>query len=438
MIHFIELVLQKSKHTRPLLKVALLYLLVSFQPLGLNAQIVWDNQIYDSKVQTAMVNRMGTDDRYPVISLNTQEVLKLSFDMLGNQNENLQYTFVHCDANWQPTKLNQNEYLNGMSFDNISDFKFSTNTYVRYVHYNVFIPNDNMKPRLAGNYIVKVFRNFDEEDLVLTRRIMVLNSSTSIEGIARVAELAEYRFTKQEVLFNIGINPAQVVNPMEDIKVVVMQNARWDNAITGLKPQFMSNNKLQYNYLDQSLFNGGNEFRWFDIRQLRQFSPNVRSKFTDSVVHCLLNMDESRGATQYFTYVDYNGRRIIQNKEGNNNSDIDADYAYVTFHLSAVMGVPPGAEVYVLGEFTDWRLLPQYKMYFNKNRQRYELEAPLKQGRYEYCYAIKDEKGKPDETALEGNHFQTENEYCVLVYTRNLVYNYDELIGIKRFASSNP
>jgi hypothetical protein len=216
-----------------------------------------------------------------------------------------------------------------------------------------------------------------------------------------------------------------------------MQNARWDNAITGLKPQFITNNKLDYNYLDQTLFNGGNEFRWFDIRNLRQFSPNVKSKRTDTVVHALLNMEESRGATQYFTYLDYNGRRIIENKEGN-NSDIDGDYAYVTFQLSAVMGVPSGAEIYVIGEFTDWRLMPQYKMYFNRNRQRYELDAPLKQSRYEYCYAIKNEKGQPDETSLEGNHYQTENEYCVLVYTRNLVLNYDELIGIKRFSTTNP
>jgi hypothetical protein len=401
------------------------------------ATMVWENKIYDLSVHSVVFGRIGTDDRYPVINLNSQEVLRLSFDMLANQSENLQYTFIHCDANWQPTKLNQNEYLNGMSFDNITDFRFSTNTYVKYVHYNIFIPNENMKPRVAGNYIVKVFRNFDEEDLLLTRRMMVLNASTTIEGKARPASLAEYRYTKQEVQFNVGINPSQVINPLQDVKIVLMQNARWDNAITGLKPQFLTNNKLEYNYLDQTLFNGGNEFRWFDIRNLRQFSPNVKSKRTDTVVHALLNMEESRGATQYFTYLDFNGRRIIENKEGN-NSDIDGDYAYVTFQLSAVMGVPSGAEIFVIGEFTDWRLMPQYKMYFNRNRQRYELDVPLKQGRYEYCYAIKNEKGQPDETSLEGNHYQTENEYCVLVYTRNLILNYDELIGIKRFSTTNP
>ncbi|MCF8254094.1 MAG: DUF5103 domain-containing protein [Bacteroidia bacterium] len=418
-----------------MLKLKLLSILL-FTIQLVNAEI-FENRVFDSRVQTVLFGKAGTDDRYPIISLNSSEILKLSFDVLGPNSENLQYTFIHCDVNWKPTALNQNEYLSGLTLDNISDFKFSTNTYVKYVHYNILVPNDNMKPRIAGNYIVKVFRNYDEEDLLLTRRMMVMNNSTTIEGLARPASLAEYRFTKQEVIFSVGINPSQVVNPLDDIKIVLMQNSRWDNAITDLKPQFMSNNKLEYSYLDKSLFNGGNEFRFFDIRNLRQFSTNVRSKRTDSVIHVILNIDESRGANQYFNYIDYNGKRLIQNKEGN-NSDIDGDYAYVNFYLSSTMGVPPDAEVYVFGEFTDWRLDPAYKMYYNKSRQRYDLEIPMKQGRFEYCYAIKNENGKAEETSLEGNHFQTENEYMILVYTKNLQFHYEELIGARKFSTQTP
>ncbi|MDZ4667596.1 MAG: DUF5103 domain-containing protein [bacterium] len=416
-----------------MMKNNLAFFFLLFLYIGARGQQM-ENRIFDPRVQTIQFNKAGTDDRYPIISLNSAEILKLSFDVFGNTSENLQYTFIHCDANWIQTRLNQNEYIFGMTFDNITDFSFSTNTYVKYVHYNIFIPNENMKPRIAGNYLVKVYRNFDEEDVLFTRRMMILNNSAPIEGVARPASLAEYRFTKQEVTFSVGINPTLVVNPMQDIKVVIMQNSRWDNAITGLSPQFMSNNKLDYSYIDKTLFNGGNEFRFFDIRQLRQFSTNVRSKRIDTVVHVILNLEESRGANQYFNYLDYNGKRILQNKEGV-NSDIDGDYAYVNFYLSSTMGVPPDAEVYVFGEFTDWRLMPEYKMYYNKSRQRYDLEVPLKQGRYEYCYAIKNEKGVADETSLEGNHFQTENEYVILVYTKNLQFHYDELIGVRKFST---
>ncbi|MBC7382464.1 MAG: DUF5103 domain-containing protein [Bacteroidia bacterium] len=395
-----------------------------------------ENAVYDPNINSVQLTKAGTDDRYPIVLLGSNEQLKLSFDKLGATSENLQYSITHCDAAWEVTKLNANEYITGMTFDNITDFKFSTNTFVRYVHYNVFLPNENMKPRIAGNYLIKVFRNFDENDLLLTQRMMIINNSTQIEGFARPATLAESRFTKQEVQFSVTINPVQVINPLQDIKIVLMQNSRWDNAITGLSPMFVNNNKLEYSYLDKTLFNGGNEFRWFDIRSLRLFSPNVRSKRVDTVVHVMLNYDESRGANQYFQYVDYNGKRVLNNKEGV-NQDIDGDYAYVNFYLTAAIGVPPDAEVYVFGEFTNWRLDPAYKMYYNKSRQRYDLEVPLKQGRYEYCYAVKNDKGVADETPLEGNHFQTENEYMVLVYTRNLIYGYDELIGSKKFSSNS-
>ncbi|MFA9212898.1 MAG: DUF5103 domain-containing protein [Candidatus Methylacidiphilales bacterium] len=407
-----------------------------FKSIILFAQGGIDNVIYDKKVQTVQLTINGTDERYPIITLNSSQQLKLSFDIIGNNNEYFQYTVIHCDQNWQPTNMQQNLYLKGLSFDNINDFKFSTNTYVKYVHYNVLVPNENMKPSIAGNYILKVYRNFDETDLVITRRFMILNNQTKISAVARPASLAEYRFTKQELNFTIDYNATLIPNPLQDIKVVILQNNRWDNAMRDIAPQFASNGKLDYNYFDKTLFNGGNEFRFFDIRNLRQFSQNVRTKYFDSVYRCLLNMDEPRGAKQYFQYNDFNGKRVVFNREGN-NTDMDGDYALIQFQLSAIANIPASSDVYIIGEFSDWKLKPEYKMSFNASRARYDLEVPFKQGRYEYLYSIFDkELQKPDESLLEGNHANTENEYMILVYNRNLQFNYDELIGSTVFNSN--
>jgi len=396
----------------------------------------YDNAIFDERVKSILLLKSGTDDRYPIISLNSAEQLKLSFDMLDTRNENLQYTLIHCNSSWEPSRLNQNEYLNGMNFDNISDFKFSTNTFVRYVHYALLLPNENLKPKFAGNYILKVYRNYDESDLLFTRRLMVLNNQTNISAQAKQATLAEYRFTKQEVQFTIEYNPIAIPNPLQDVKVVVMQNYRWDNAITDLTPLFANNNKLDYNYLDKNLFSGSNEFRYFDIRSLKQFSPNVRSKIVDSVVRVILNIDEARGSMQYFQYLDYDGKLIIGNKDGY-NPDLDADYAYVNFFLNSLGSSQEQPEMYVLGEFTDWKLKPEFKMDYNRIRNRYDLQVPLKQGRYEYVYAMKNtETGKPDEALFEGSHSQTENEYLILVYAKNQLYGYEELIGAKKIVSN--
>jgi len=409
-------------------------ILILFALIANHASAALSNEIFDSRVKSVQLFKNGSDDRYPIIAIDAEQ-LKLSFDMMGAQSENLQYSLTLCDANWNPSPLNQFEYIKGMQFDNISDFKFSTNTYIKYVHYNLVFPNENMKPIWAGNYILKVFRNFDETDLLMQRRCMIIKRTSTVDGTAKIASLPQFRYTKQEVLFSVNYNASQIVNPLEDVKVVVLQNYRWDNALTGLKPMFSSNQKLDYTYPDANVFDGRNEFRYFDIRNLKQYSINVRSKRLDTTWHVILNIDESRIANQYFQYVDYNGRQLLQNKEGF-NSDIDGDYAYVNFYLNAWSSNGGNEDIYVIGEFSDWKCLPAYKMYFNKNRQRYDLEVPMKQGRYEYTYAFQNKNNLPDDVAIEGSHSQTENEYLILVYTRNLQYNYDELIGARRLQSN--
>lgn len=409
-------------------------LIISFTCLSLfaNAQLVYDNMVYDQNVKTVILTKAGVDDRYPIISLNTSEQLELGFDVIGNKNEYFQYTVVHCDANWNPTPMNQNDYLQGVTFDNINDFRYSTNTYVKYIHYGLLLPNENMQLRIAGNYLLKVYRNFDEEDLVLTRKFWVLNNSVKVTAKVQPSTLAQHRFTKQEVTFEVDYTGFNIVNPFNDVKVQIMQNGRLDNALSDIKPQFIQNNKLQYNDFEQALFKGSNEFRFFDFRGIRQLSPNVRTKTFDSVYHLILNTDESRGSNQYVQYIDNNGRRIIDNKDGR-DSRYDGDYAWVNFYLSSFTPLQD-KDVYVFGEFTDWKLLPQYKLSYNKSRSRYDLEVPLKQGRYEYLYAVKDEAtGKPDETYFEGSHANTENEYVILIYHKHLMYKYDELIGAARF-----
>jgi len=409
-------------------------ILILFAIIANHASAALSNEIFDSRVKSVQLFKNGSDDRYPIIAIDAEQ-LKLSFDMMGAQSENLQYSLTLCDANWNPSPLNQFEYIKGMQFDNISDFKFSTNTYIKYVHYNLVFPNENMKPIWAGNYILKVFRNFDETDLLMQRRCMIIKRTSTVDGTAKIASLPQFRYTKQEVLFSVNYNASQIVNPLEDVKVVVLQNYRWDNALTGLKPMFSSNQKLDYTYPDANVFDGRNEFRYFDIRNLKQYSINVRSKRLDTTWHVILNIDESRNANQYFQYVDYNGRQLLQNKEGF-NSEIDGDYAYVNFYLNAWSSNGGNEDIYVIGEFSDWKCLPAYKMYFNKNRQRYDLEVPMKQGRYEYTYAFQNKNNLPDDVAIEGSHSQTENEYLILVYTRNLQYNYDELIGARRLQSN--
>jgi hypothetical protein len=228
--------------------------------------------------------------------------------------------------------MQQMEYINGNPMGEITEFKFSTNTYQNYTHYSLKFPTEQMKITKSGNYILKVFRNFDEEDLVLTRRFMVLDQNTKINATVRSGTNAEYRFTHQEVDFDVNYEGYTIPNPFLDVNVNILQNNSWNNSIIGLKPLFVNGNNLSFNYEDKNVFPGTNEFRFFDIRSLRFFSNQVIKKYVDSLQNVVLQPDEIRAHLNYVRWVDYNGKRVITNRDGVNIVE-DGDYAMVHFYL---------------------------------------------------------------------------------------------------------
>lgn len=391
-------------------------------------ETVWVTKTYDPHVETVLLQKESEpSDPVPLIELSGGDRLLLTFDMLQPTNEYLQYTFVHCNADWQVSNMSQNEYLSGTYVGNIQDIKFSTNTYQKYVSYKVSFPSQDVGFTRSGNYILKVYRNFDETDLVLTRRFMIIDSRVMVSATVNSATDVRFRFKKQEVDFNVDYKNYLIPNPFLDVKTTILQNNNWSTAITGLKPNFVNNGVMIYNYEEGNLFDGGNEFRFFDIRSLRFFSMNVAEKFIDSMKNAVLKPDETRAHLAYFNQFDYNGKRAIQNKDGTKIVE-DGDYALVHFYLKSDREIAPGG-VYIFGELTDWQLKDKYKMDFYPDKNLYYKAVKLKQSYYNYEYVTPDVLGRPDHTFTEGDHYETENDYDIFVYHKNQQYGYDELIG---------
>jgi hypothetical protein len=389
---------------------------------------VYDNTNYDDKIATVILQKdLGIYDPLPLLDLSESEKLRLSFDILSPTNEFFNYSTMHCDRNWQPSDLQPMEYISGQRMGEITDFKFSTNTYTRYTHYTLTFPEQGMAITKSGNYIIKVYRNFDEEDLLLTRRFMVLDNQTRISSNVRIATLPDKRFTHQEVDFDVDYEGFDIPNPFLDVNVTILQNNSWNNAIYNLKPLFVNGNNLNFNYEDKNLFPGTNEFRFFDIRSLRFFSNNVIKKYTDSVQNGVLRPEESRGHLNYVRWIDYNGKRVIMNDDGVNIVE-DGDYAMIHFYLKSNDLADIG-DVYIYGELTDWQLKEKFKMKYFEEYDMYGASVLLKQSYYNYHFVLKDKDGNIDYTFTEGNHQETENDYTVLVYHKNVFYGYDELIG---------
>jgi hypothetical protein len=397
----------------------------------------YENYIYDANIKTVVLEKYGEQLSYPIISLNSDVQLELTFDDLDGDVKNYSYTFIHCNADWTPSQIIVSQYLKSFFDAPITDYRFGFNTTQQYTHYKLRFPNEDLNPTLSGNYILKVFYTDDPDHVVLTRRWLMYDSKVQIEARVKRATIVEDRYSKHEVDFNVAYPSNLIQNPFSDIKVVLMQNGRWDNIITNLKPLYLKDNLLDYNYDEENVFNSGNEFRNFDTRSLRFQTEFIKKIVEDSSgFNVYVTNDENRAALAYSIVEDLNGgfvNTIYDDRDG----EIEGQYAHIHFKLLYPEPIEKGTP-YIFGALTNWRLTNEGKLKYNFDQHAYETELYLKQGYYNYEYVVvNDGSDKIDETIIEGNHFETENNYDILVYHRPVGGRFDQLIGWKKLNSKH-
>jgi hypothetical protein len=413
------------------MRFSLIYILSIFI-LSARAQDskVYDDRIFGDQIKTVQLYREGWNLSYPILRLNSNEKLLLHFDLMADQSEDYYYTIIHCDKDWKQSDIFINDYLDGFEENPFEDYRASFNTTVHYYHYRLAIPNDRISLKVSGNYIVSVYPAGQKDKPVLTRRFIISEEAVKTVVSVHRPQMTANSNTHQQVDFTVNHSGLNLNDPYRNVYAFVLQNGRWDNARKNLKPEFYGNNELKYNSLsDKNIFAGGSEFRYFDIKSIRYKSEFVR--MIDYVIpyyNVYLQPSESREFKPYFYWKDFNGKYYIAYQEGK-DADIDADYVYVYFTLPANQE-EPGGNMYVSGALNDWKYDRTNLMTFNSSRKQYECSMLLKQGWYNYEYAFL-KNGNADATAdlFEGNHYETENDYVVLVYYRNPRERYDRVIG---------
>lgn len=399
--------------------------------------IRYEDYIYRPEIKTVRFYDENFELSQPIINLLSQEKLKLSFDDLDADLKNYSFTVIHCNANWEPSDLMPAEYIDGFQESVISDYRYSFNTLEKYTHYNAYFPNTNMKATKSGNYILKVFVDGNPDNIVLTKRFFVYENKIMIQSRVSAASIIADRNFKQEVDFTINHTGYQITNPYTDLHVVIAQNNRWDNSKTSLRPLFVKDMELVYDYDEDNVFTGGNEFRNFDMKSIRYHSERIGTVKYDSSsgTHVYLLPDEKRTFKRYTTVSDLNGNYVVKIQEGN-NSEVEADYCFVHFFLPYDDVLTDG-NLYVFGAYNSWKCNRENLMIYNEKRFGYEATLFLKQGYYNYEYAfLKDDAPAADNTLIEGMHSETENDYTIYVYHRQQRTFYDQLIGVKRFNST--
>lgn len=391
--------------------------------------------IFDDKIHTALLYKSGWELSLPIILLGTNETLHLSFDRLDNNIKNYKYKIEHYDANWHPSFLFDNQYIDGFNDEYFDKHELSINTIQSYIHYYVTFPKPSSRITKSGNYIVKVYEDGNENQIVLIKRFMVLENLVNIDAYVKDATDLLQRKYKQEIDFNINTLGNNFINPSKNIKVIITQNSRQDNKISNLKPRLIKGNFLDYDYDNENVFNGLNEFRNFDIKSLKFQSERIAAfTFENKINHVYLHPDKARRFKVYKTEEDINGKFAIK-KDISQKSNIEADYVNVQFTLPYEIPIIEG-NIFVFGELTNWQLTEEGKMKYNYKKKAYETTLFLKQGYYNYHYILFNEKEKNiDDTFIEGNHSESENNYFIYVYYYDIMQQYWRLVGFRQLNS---
>lgn len=383
-------------------------------------------------IKTIKFKSRTTQGQLPVLRLG--EPLILEFDALNANEEDFYYVIEHFNFDWTPSVLVKAEYLKGLDNQRIMIYENSFNTYEIYSHYDLRIPNMQTRALLkTGNYMISIYDDYDE--LMFTRKFMIYESLANVGVSVKRSRDVKVIAQKQSIDLAISTSGMNLNNPLETIKTVIIQNNNLNTAISDLKPQYTIGNELIYRYDTESAFWGGNEYIFFENKDVRAANIGVQFIELKDIYHNYLFTNISRKDRPYTYNPDINGNFQINVID---RSDFDVEADYVMIHFSLSHDEIKDKDIHVYGNFNAFSIEPITQMLYNSESKRYECLMRLKQGFYNYKYVAVDRETKElDEGIISGNFWETENNYKVLVYYRDLGARYDRLIGFGEASSIN-
>ena len=428
-----------------------------------------ENYVYSEDIKSVQCIVNGVISSVPVMRLNSSDKMTLQFDDLGEEEDNEYfYKLIHCDKDWNASTISDIEFVDGFVEERLRDWQLSLGTKIPFTHYWMTIPNRDTRIKISGNYILLIFDKNDNERPLITRRFIVAESFvTADRKWVRPTVTEDIRF-KQQLNISLFAKNIKLLNPQRDVTMTIIQNGDWSGALTNLTSRSYKDGLFTFDNFGQICFWGGNEYRYFDMRSLRGRGQGIKKvePFIDGT-DVILDLNYRKDTKVYSFNYDFNGNFYIDNEDifsrpifnvsvtskdnlddfRNNfayfeaqsstwqvkEKELRSDYAKVIFTLKSSK---LENDVYLYGAFTDFQLKPEFIMKYNEQKELYFGEFLLKQGYYDYTYAIKSKNGKPEFKITEGTWQDTENEYKAIVYLREFGTRYDRVIGVTNSNSS--
>ena len=386
--------------------------------------------IFDSNVRSLKLSLESNMYIPPILMLNGNDRLVVNFDYLGYDVHYLRYSVTHCNANWQPSQLVESEYVSGFNYADIDDYAQSEATYVHYYNYQFVLPNPDMELLVSGNYLLTVYEQDDPDKILFQTRFSVCEGAVGVYPQVTSRTDVDYNNRFQQVSFDVRYKPNQVRDPYNELTCIVSQNSRDDNAVVVTRPMMVAADHVTYDHNRDLIFPAGNEFRRFEIVSAHNINMGVQSiRYYEPMYHATLMVDEPRNEMQYLYDKTQYGRFTIRNAEAYGENALQADYMITHFTLD-VGGKLNGGNVWLYGEFLNGYPATQSIMKYDTSTGCYTSEILLKQGAYNYMYLwVPDGTTVGLTSRIEGDHYETVNEYLVKVYDRPMGERYDRLVG---------
>ena len=386
--------------------------------------------IFDNNVRSLKVCLESNMYTPPVLMMNSDDCLLVNFDYIDYDVHYLRYSVTHCNADWQPSQLVESEYVSGFNYADIDDYAPSEATYVHYYNYQFTLPNADMEFLVSGNYLLSVYEQDDPSKILFQTRFSVCEGKVGVYPQVTSRTDIEYNNRFQQVSFDIRYKPNQIKDPYSEFTCIVSQNSREDNAVTVSRPTMVGVDHVTYEHNRDLIFAAGNEFRRFETVNAHNINMGVQSiRYFEPMYNAMLMIDEPRNEMQYLYDQTQFGRFTIRNAEAFGESAVQADYMITHFTLDTY-GKLNGGNVWLYGEFLNGYPASQAMMKYDASSGCYTADLLLKQGAYNYMYLwVPDGTSVGQTSKIEGDHFETVNEYLVKVYDRPMGERYDHFVG---------
>lgn len=386
-------------------------------------------KIVDPNVRTIKVAPLSNMYMPPVVMMGTGDAIGVEFDYMEFDEHYLRYSVQHCNADWQPSQLVESEYVEGFNYGDITDYDHSQATFVQYCHYSFSVPNDDFVITKSGNYLLTVYEQDDPDKVLFQTRFSLCERQVDVMATASSNTDIDYNGEHQQVSVELGYKNGEIKDPYNELKLVVSQNSRTDDYRVITRPLMVEIGKVTYDHNAQLIFNAGNEYRRIETVNPKGYNlGNVRIAYFEPYYHATLPVDVPRASSQYFYDQTQHGRFTVRNSE-TDNSATEADYVVTHFVLDTG-GPLTGGKIYLDGEFLQGYPQGVAEMKYDAATGCYTNDLMLKQGAYNYQYLWVPAGSSVGLTSrIEGDKYQTVNQYNVYVYNHPMGERYDRLVG---------